>query len=92
MVLAVEVGGQWSSEAWVSCVSWPGRRPDTRHVSFASGSGRRAGRDFALFGCAVTPAFAVSVLELRSSVGADGAVPPLREVEGDHRHSSLVAG
>ena len=89
LVLAMEVGGTWSSEAltFVRLLA-KAKAKQGPHLMR-----KRVEQAWRMRWCSLLGwALATSLLELRGSGSADGAVPPSHEVEGDHWHSGLSAG
>ena len=91
VVLAFEVGGRWSAEslAFIRLLARAKARGQTRIMRKRVEQAWRL-RWLSLLGCAAARAFAASLLELRSSAGADGPTPHSHEVEGDFRGAGLA--
>ena len=78
--MACEVGGRWSEEA----------QDFVR--SFAQGQGQRRATALegpSLLACSAARAFALSLLERRGGLGADGATPSFSEVITEGRYVGL---
>ena len=90
VVLAMEVGGRWSSETR-SFLAHLAKARSRREVPLLRKRVEQAWRLRwgAILGCAAARAVAASLLELRGSPGADGECPPSHEVVGDHRYDGL---
>ena len=90
VVLAMEVGGRWSSETR-SFLAQLAKARSRREVPLLRKRVEQAWRLRwgAILGCAAARAVAASLLELRGSPGADGECPPSHEVVGDHRCDGL---
>ena len=86
VVLALEVGGRWSTEplAFIRLLARAKARGQTRIMHKRVEQAWRL-RWLSLLECAAVRAFAASLLELCSSAGADGPTPLSHEVEGDFR-------
>ena len=83
VVLVLEVGGHWSTElAFIRLLARAKARGQTRIMRKRVEQAWRL-RWLLLLRCAAARVFAASLLELRSSVGADGPTPLSHEVEGD---------
>ena len=87
VVLAAEVGGRWSEETveFLSSLAWAKVRELPEDLQR---DGRRSWlrRWKKLLGCTAAKAFAMSLLDLAPS-GSDGAIPSVREVICEARHS-----
>ena len=87
LVLAGEVGGRWSSETssfLTSLACAKAREAPAGMQGSAQAAWRR--REATTLSCAAARAYALSLLELRVSPGADGHVPNVHEVVGDCRY------
>ena len=87
VVLAGEVGGRWSSETssfLTSLACANAREAPAGMQGSAQAAWRR--RWATMLSCAAARAYALSLLELRVSPGADGDVPNVHEVVGDCRY------
>ena len=90
VVLALEVGGRWSQEAWTSVLLLAQARarsepPLTRRRMEQAWRLRW----YSVISCAAARAFAASLLELRGGHGACGQVPPACDVEREQHHAGL---
>ena len=90
MVLALEVGGRWSSEAteFVSLLAKARARSEHVLVRRRMEQAWRL-RWTGLLACAAARSFAASLLGLHGGRGADGFAPRSHEVECDHRFAGL---
>ena len=91
VVLAVEVGGRWSSETRSFIAQLAKARSRQEPLLLR----RRAEQVWrmrwgAFLSCVAAKAVASSFLESRCAQGADGDTPPSWEVEADHRHAGLA--
>ena len=90
VVLTCEVGGRWSDEAclFIAGLARAKARSDPRAVKAVA---RRAchQRWSTLMACCGARAFALSLLERRAALGADGTPPSTFDVVGDYRHAGL---
>ena len=90
VVLAVEVGGRWSSEtrAFLSQLAKARAREEVPLLRRRAEQAWRL-RWGAMLGCAAAKAVASSLLDLFHSHGGDGKSPTTWNVECDHRHAGL---
>ena len=87
VVLGLEVGGRWSSEAWtfvrlLAKARARGEPPLLRRGAVAAWRRRWVG----LLACAAARAFAASLLDLPEALGADGEAPSTTAVLEDARY------
>ena len=90
VVLALEVGGRWSSEAsnFVKLLARARARSEPLVVQRRMEQAWRL-RWSAILACAAARSFAASLLGLRGGQGVDGQAPPSHEVECDFHHAGL---
>ena len=90
VVLAVEVGGRWSAEAksFVGQLAKARARSEPRVLQRRMEQAWRL-RWCSILSCAAARSFAMSLLGLKGTIGADGHAPMPHEVECDHRFAGL---
>ena len=92
VVLAMEVGGLWSSEAWTFVRLLARARARGEPTLLRRGAELAWRRRWVgLLACAAARAFAASLLELPGAAGADGATPSTSEVLEDARYALAEA-
>ena len=90
VVLACEVGGRWSEEAqdFVRSLARAKARGEPPHLRVRARQAWRW-RWATLLACSAARAFALSLLERRGGLGADGATPSCSEVITEGRYAGL---
>ena len=90
VVLALEVGGRWSAEAksFVGQLAKARARSEPRVLQRRMEQAWRL-RWCSILSCAAARSFAMSLLGLKGTIGADGHAPMPHEVECDHRFAGL---
>ena len=91
VVLAVEVGGRWSSEtrSFIAQLAKARSRQEPLLLRRRAEQAWRM-RWGAFLSCVAAKAVASSLLESPCAQGVDGDTPPSWEVEADHRHVGLA--
>ena len=88
VVLALEVGGRWSAEAKSFVGAKARARSGPRVLRRRMEQAWRL-RWCSILSCAAARSFAMSLLGLKGTIGADGHAPMPHEVECDHRFAGL---